>query len=115
MPRMCEVPQKTKMYAVGNGRINTHSDISKQVLFATLETVPLHVCWRKYVMLFLRKSIVCAMDKSNYQSICDGDSGGPITKLDGTLIGVIAATSAGSVFTLDAFKICMPINFLFQF
>lgn len=104
MPSTCMVPQKTEIYAMGNGRISTNGDTSEQLLFATLETLPLHVCWRKYPILFLRKSIVCAIDKENYQSVCDGDSGGPLVmKSDGTLIGITTFVAQGNASSFDAY------------
>lgn len=115
LPTSCNVPTKTEIYAMGNGMINTIGDVSKQLLFATLQTIPVHVCWWKYPILFLRQSFICAIDKSeNLQSVCMGDSGGPlVTKTDGTLIGVTAFVAQGKTraFSIEIIhKISFPFS-----
>ncbi|XP_055323342.1 transmembrane protease serine 9-like [Sitodiplosis mosellana] len=85
----CKIPEKTESIAIGNGAINDKSGLSPQLQYAILKTAPLKVCRKVYPLLFWRKSVICASNGLQQQSICRGDSGGPlISRSNHTLIGL---------------------------
>lgn len=86
MPSTCKVPENTKAITMGNGAIE---DISSQLHFDFLQTLPLKTCRKQLPLLLWRKSIICALNDMDNQSVCSGDSGGPlVTCSDQTLIGI---------------------------
>lgn len=91
-PTNCYVQTDIDVIAVGHGKINDKSDVSLQLKYAHLKLIPLRDCARLYPDKIVSGSYICAKSSSNdYQSVCGGDSGGPlITKSDKKLIGISA-------------------------
>lgn len=91
-PTNCYIQTDVDVIAVGHGKTSDKSDVSIQLKYAHLKLIPLRVCARLYPDKIVSNSYICAKSSSNdYQSVCGGDSGGPlITKSDKKLIGISA-------------------------
>lgn len=78
--------------AIGHGRTSNNGGISMPLNYVQMKTIPLKNCSFSFPVFKDHDSFVCVNgdnENGNYQSICTGDSGGPlITKSDETLIGV---------------------------
>lgn len=98
LPTTCNAPELAEGIAVGNGAIGDYSGISKQLHYAILTTDPMKVCRKVYPFLYWRKSVICASNGLQQQSICRGDSGGPlISRQNRTLIGVSCFVQNGNI------------------
>lgn len=90
LPKRCKSPVGLDVVAIGHGKTNNHGDVSMQLNYAQLKTLPLEDCSNRFRIFDYFDSFVCAKAENNgYQSVCSGDSGGPLVSLsDNTLIGV---------------------------
>lgn len=93
----CEVPEIVDAVAIGHGSIGDGLDVSSQLRFAKLKTVPLSKCQKKFSFLHGGNSVICAANKPLYQSVCHGDSGGPLVMSNDTLIGVASFVAPGKI------------------
>lgn len=74
--------------AAGRGIISTNGTLDRRLRYATLQTMPRHICHKVTNRNIQPTSLICAISKSG-QYVYDGDSGGPlIRQSDSTLIGV---------------------------
>lgn len=74
--------------AAGRGIISTNGTLDRRLRYATLQTMPRHICHKVTNQNIQPASLICAISKSG-QYVYDGDSGGPlIRQSDSTLIGV---------------------------
>lgn len=75
--------------ATGNGLTRNKSQQVPRILqYTKLRTISMLRCWREYMFLIFRNSVVCASGEDQ-QSVCKGDSGGPLVTADkGKLIGI---------------------------
>lgn len=95
MPRTCQTPQTIEVFAMGNGITGNHADVSKQLKYAILKTLPLSVCRQVYPFMSGRTGHICAYSEQK-QSVCKGDSGGPLVDTsDGTLTGISSFVGKG--------------------
>lgn len=84
--------------AVGHGRTGNGGSISMQLNYAELKTKPLKDCNDFFTITITYDTFVCAQSAKDNQSVCTGDSGGPLfRKSDNTLIGVVDLISAGKI------------------
>lgn len=98
LPTTCNEPQNIETIAVGNGAISDKTKISPQLNFAILKTETVKVCRNVYPTNFWRKSVICASNQLLNQSICRGDSGGPLIDIfNNTLIGVACFVRLGNI------------------
>lgn len=90
LPEDCVEPTIADVVVAGHGRTSDASDVSLQLNYAHLTTIPLNLCRRVFPIISNRKSVICAMStEPGLQSVCSGDSGGPMVTLSNpTLIGV---------------------------
>lgn len=91
-PENCHAQTNDDVIAVGHGKTSDKSDVSVQLKYTNLKLIPLKDCGQLYPDEISSGSYICARSSvNNYQSVCGGDSGGPlIKKLDNTLIGIAA-------------------------
>lgn len=98
LPKTCETNENIEVIAMGNGATSNTGIVSPQLQFAVLKTLPMKTCRKKFSFLFWRKSVICAIDKENGQSVCMGDSGGPLLRVsDRTLIGISSFITSGKL------------------
>lgn len=90
LPAICAEPAIDDVVVVGHGKTSDNGKVSMQLNYAHLTTIPLNVCEKVFPIVSGRKSVICAMrTEPGYQSVCNGDSGGPMVRLsDRTLIGI---------------------------
>lgn len=97
-PTTCEMADNIDVVIMGNGRIKDAGPSSPQLQYAMLKTIPFESCLKAFPFLVSREPFICALDQvnigRNMSSTCFGDSGSPLTQLDGTLLGV---ASFGSI------------------
>lgn len=75
LPKICESIENIEVVAMGNGKTENNAvDISYQLQYAILKTIPAEICKRNFPILFWRKTVVCGKSPSG-QSVCYGDSG----------------------------------------
>lgn len=94
LPRTCESPETVDVVTMGNGVVSNSRKIpSKKLLFANMKTLSMQDCRKTYRFLTFRKSVICANNHVEKQSVCKGDSGSPLIKTsDGIMIGVAVFT-----------------------
>lgn len=98
LPDNCEAPEIVDVVAIGHGATSDNSDLSPQLLLANLQTLPQTVCHTEIPFVFEGNSVICAANKQLNESICSGDSGGPLlTHSDSTLVGVISFGKEGKI------------------
>lgn len=97
LPSKCESVENLDVITMGNGATSDfNTNISEQMHFAVMKTLPMHTCRKTFPFLLFRKSVFCAQNEKKDQSICSGDSGSPIIRAsDGTFIGVTVIGHAG--------------------
>lgn len=80
LPRTCTKAENVNVVAVGHGYTSNDSeDISDQLNYVFLKTIPLSECKEAFPMIGERKTFVCAKgSEAGKESICGGDSGGPL-------------------------------------
>lgn len=90
LPKSCKSPVGVNVVAVGHGKTSNEGDVSLQLNYAQLKTIPLKDCSHLFSIFNYYDSFICAQSENyGYQSVCNGDSGGPLVSLeDNTLIGV---------------------------
>lgn len=90
LPTKCETNENVEVIAMGNGAASTNTDtgLAPILQFALLNTTTRRQCREQFPFLFFRRSVICAV--SDYkQSVCHGDSGGGLVRVeDNTLIGI---------------------------
>lgn len=97
LPNTCKAQENIEVVAIGNGATSDDSSVSPSLQYTILKTDPLKVCRKVYPILFWRKSVFCASHELKEQSICRGDSGGPlINQSDNTLIGLSCFVRMGN-------------------
>lgn len=102
MPSECKPPKSVEVIAMGYGdkslnSINSLPELSRQLMFAKLITLPWHVC-REMMPFIFRESMICAANELRKQSIFMGDSGGPlVTAVNHTLIGISSTIHLGKI------------------
>lgn len=95
LPKTCKKSENIDVVAVGHGYTSNESeDISDQLNYVSLKTIPLSECKEAFPMIGDRKTFVCAKGSEvGKESICGGDSGGPlVTVVDKTLIASASFT-----------------------
>lgn len=99
LPKTCDEPKNADVVAVGHGKTSDDSDVSLQLNYALLTTLPSNLCRKVFPILSGRKSVICAIStEKDFQSVCGGDSGGPlITLSEPTLIGVSDFVRMGKI------------------
>lgn len=98
LPKNCEKSESVEVVAVGHGYTSNESeDISDQLNYVFLNTIPLSDCVEAFPMIGDRETFVCAKGSTaGKESICTGDSGGPlVTVADKTLIATASFTVPG--------------------
>lgn len=90
LPKRCKSPVGLDVVAVGHGKTSDNGGVSLQLNYIQLKTVPLKQCSTLFPIFSFYDTYVCAQSENyGYQSVCNGDSGGPLISLkDNTLIGV---------------------------
>lgn len=102
MPTTCNLSKTVEAIAMGYGDKSVNStdklnNLSRQLMFAELITLPTHVC-REMLSFIFRDSMICAANELKKQSIFSGDSGGPIVMSGNhTLIGISSAVNIGTI------------------
>lgn len=97
MPITCKSPENLIALAVGNGAMTRGTN---SVQFAVLKTQPFRRCHQS--LPYPQKSVLHALNDVNYQSICNGDIGGPLlSSVDKTLIGISSFPGRRSEFESD--------------
>lgn len=91
-PRNCHVQSNTEVVAIGHGKTSDKSDVSKHLKYSHLKLIPLKDCGQLYPDKIFSGSYICASSsKDDFQSVCGGDSGGPLLrKEDNSIIGIAA-------------------------
>lgn len=116
LPKVCKSTEGIDSLVMGNGATsNSNSLLDPELSFAFLTTISPSECEKTFPGISFLKSIICAQNAVNGQSICKGDSGGPlITRSDGILIGVSSFVHKGKE---EMNEMCglNPINYLFLF
>lgn len=80
--------------AIGNGLVHTKADDIAPILqYASMRTVSKERCSQYIPIPPFRKSIICAKGIEN-QSVCRGDSGGPL--IDASNLNLVGIASFGS-------------------
>ena len=93
LPTTTEMDENIDVVVMGNGR-TTHSPSSTELQYAILKTLPYETCRLNFPHLprLSRKPCICAIDQENAgqskASICSGDSGSPMLRMDGSLLGI---------------------------
>lgn len=102
-PSNCFTQSDVDVIAVGHGKTSDKSDVSLHLKYAHLRVIPLKDCARLYPDKIVSGSYICAKSSSNdYQSVCGGDSGGPlIRKSDKKLIGISAFITISKIQQFD--------------
>lgn len=97
LPKVCDSTEGIDTLVMGTGATsNSVSAFNPQLSFACLQTISASECQNTFPFFSTRKSVICAQNSVNNQSICNGDSGGPmVTKSDGILIAVSAFVHKG--------------------
>lgn len=92
----CTSSNNVDAVAIGNGLMHTgDKDLAPILQYAPLKTISLLRCVIFYPIVAFRKSIICSKGEQK-QSICNGDSGGPLIEAKSrNLIGI---SSFGSAF-----------------
>lgn len=73
----------------GRGVISTDGSRDRRLRYATLKTLPRHVCYKTTHPSIHPKSLICAVSIDDGQFAYSGDSGGPLMRQrDNTLIGI---------------------------
>lgn len=98
-PTNCFTQTDVDVIAVGHGKTGDKSDVSLRLKYAHLKVIPLTDCARLYPDKIVSGSYICAKSSTNdNQSVCGGDSGGPlITKSDKRLIGISAFVTISKI------------------
>lgn len=97
LPNECKSTENIDALTMGNGATSESISISSKLNFAFLKTLSPSACHSTFPILSKRKSIICAQNTINDQSICRGDSGSPlVTRSDGILIGVSSFVHKGN-------------------
>lgn len=100
LPTECELAENISVIIMGNGKTQIESSVSPQLQHALLTTIPFEICHKAYPFVLSHKLIICAIDQENVgrfmSSVCLGDSGSPLVKADGTLIGVTSFGRLGN-------------------
>lgn len=92
----CELPRGADVFVIGHGAIKNKGTLFPRLLYAILKTTSEDVCRHQYPLLLWRKSVMCAVHKGDFQSACNGDSGGPlITVSTGQLVGITSFVDKG--------------------
>lgn len=100
MPTTCHLSRSVEAIAMGYGDVRVNStasigNLSRQLMFAELITMPSHVC-REMLPFIFSDSIICAANELRKQSIFMGDSGGPLVMANNhTLIGISSTVHIG--------------------
>lgn len=102
LPTTCEAATNTDVIIMGNGRTNSRNrSLPMRLRFAQLKTTSYKTCCEVFSVASFTNSFFCAVDQSNTKklaaSTCFGDSGSPLTAVDGTLIGVTSFGLSGTV------------------
>lgn len=86
----CRAQSNVDVIAIGHGKTSDKSDVSAHLKYTHLKLIPLKDCEQLYPDKISSGSYICARSSvDDYQSVCGGDSGGPLlTKFDHTLIGI---------------------------
>lgn len=92
----CSSSYNVDVVAIGNGLMHTNDkDLAPILQYAPLKTISLLRCVPFFPMIAFRKSVICSKGLKK-QSICNGDSGGPLIEAKSkNLIGI---SSFGSAF-----------------
>lgn len=92
IPTNCFASTNVDVIAIGHGKTSDASDVSANLKYAHLKIIPFEDCGKLYPDTAFFGSYICAKSAVNdYQSVCGGDSGGPlITNSDYTLVGIAA-------------------------
>lgn len=92
LPNSCDSTVGLDVIAIGHGRTSNNGGISMPLNYVPMKSIPLQNCSFSFPVMKDHDSFVCVNGENKddtTQSICVGDSGGPlITKSDNTLIGV---------------------------
>lgn len=89
------------MRASGYGNIRNGGPLSQDLLKADLQGISNDECRRTFQAQLIQESTLCARPANNrQQSVCNGDSGGPLTAQASNgqhvLVGVVSFVTAGS-------------------
>lgn len=96
MPNECKSTENIDVLTMGNGATSDSTSLSTKLNFAFLKTISPSECHSTFPISSKRKTIICAQNTINDQSICRGDSGAPlVTRSDGILIGVSSFVHKG--------------------
>lgn len=95
----CNPMTNVTAIAIGHGKTSDTSKVSRHLKYALLKVIPLNECAQFYADKVLSGSYICAKSTTDdYESVCGGDSGGPlINESDKTLIGVTAFVSKSAI------------------
>lgn len=117
LPTNCYASTSVEVIAVGNGKTSDKSDISLQLKYAHLEIIPFKDCGQLYPDTLAFGLYICATSAANdLQSVCGGDSGGPlITSSDNTLVGITAFITKSEIILTNLFYIFASDLFLIIF
>lgn len=92
----CDLNENSDVMTIGNGLVDVKSQkLSKILQWAPFKTISREECNKEFNFLDNRKTVICINSpKGVGSSVCDGDSGSALIKLDdGTLIGVASFVS----------------------
>lgn len=89
LPTACgEHLDNQNVVAAGRGLISAAGERDQHLRYATLRTMPRHLCYNAASRAIHPKSLICALSQTG-QYVYSGDSGGPLVlQKDYTLIGV---------------------------
>lgn len=92
----CTSSNNVEAVAIGNGLMHSKDkDLAPILQYAHLKTISLLQCVPFFPIVAFRKSVICSKGLQK-QSVCNGDSGGPLIEAKSqNLIGI---TSFGSAF-----------------
>lgn len=98
LPDNCSPLKTDNVIAIGHGNTNNNGVRSDQLNFATMQIVPSSVCHEAFPIIFGERSVFCALNINSNQSVCDGDSGGPlISETDHELVGISSFIGPGEI------------------
>lgn len=88
MPRTCDSTENIEVIAMGHGSMKIGGSFASELQFANLKTLSIKECRKALPVILFRTSVICASNTARNQTVFDGDSGGPLIRSDGTLIGI---------------------------